>query len=273
MNNPNRIRLIAIASGIFVVLLVSWSSITYTIPSGYAGLVFRTFSGGIDTTETPMGQGFHFKAPWDRIVAYEVRQKESQQKLSVLSSNLLKIELDMTVFHEPVLSNLGSLEVERGRGYEEDVIVPSVRSVSREVIAKYLPEEINTSKREQIQVEIQNRLREKLAANFIQLNDVLIRNIRLPQTLEEAIERKLQQEQESLEYEFRLEKESKEADRKRIEAAGIRDFQDIVSEGISDELLRWKGIEATQMLAESPNSKIVVVGSGDDGLPIILGNN
>ena len=120
---------------------------------------------------------------------------------------------------------------------------------------------------------IQDRLREKLASNFIQLNDVLIRNIRLPQTLEEAIERKLQQEQESLEYEFRLEKETKEAERKRIEAEGIRDFQEIVSEGISDELLRWKGIEATQKLAESPNSKVVVVGGGEDGLPIILGNN
>ena len=135
-----------------------------------------------------------------------------------------------------------------------------------------MPEEINTSKREQIQIEIKDRLREKLSSNFIQLNDVLIRNIRLPKTLEQAIERKLQQEQESLEYEFRLEKESKEAERKRIEAAGIRDFQAIVSEGISDELLRWKGIEATQNLAESPNTKIVVVGGGEDGLPIILGN-
>ncbi len=273
MNNPARMRLIAIGSGIFIAFLISWSSITVTIPSGHAGLIFRTFDGGIKPTEVPMGQGFHFKAPWDRIVVYEVRQNESQQKLSVLSSNLLKIELDMTVFHQPVLSDLGALEVERGRGYEENVIVPSVRSVSREVIAKYLPEEINTSKREKIQDEIQDRLREKLAANFIQLNDVLIRNIRLPQTLEAAIERKLQQEQESLEYEFRLEKESKEAQRKRIEAEGIRDFQDIVSEGISDELLRWKGIEATQNLAESPNTKVVVVGGGEDGLPIILGNN
>jgi regulator of protease activity HflC (stomatin/prohibitin superfamily) len=267
------IRLVALVSGLFVALLISWSSISYTIPSGFAGLVFRTFSDGINPDEAPVGQGFHFKAPWDRVVIYEIRQKEMQQKLDVLSSNLLKIQLDMTVFHEPVREALGALEIERGRDYEDAVIVPSMRSVSREVFAKYLPEEINTSKREQIQVEIEERLREKLASNFIQLNDVLIRNIRLPQTLEEAIERKLQQEQESLEYEFRLEKETKEAARKRIEAEGVRDFQDIVSEGISDELLRWKGIEATQNLASSPNTKIVVVGGGDDGLPIILGNN
>lgn len=271
--SPRSLRLIAVVSGLFVALLISWSSLTYTIPSGYAGLVFRTFSGGINPSETPVDQGFHLKAPWDRVVTYEVRQKEVQQKLDVLSSNLLKIQLDMTVFHQPVYENLGALEIERGRGYEDAVIVPAMRSVSREVFAKYLPEEINTSKREEIQIEIQDRLREKLESNFIQLNDVLIRNIRLPQTLEEAIERKLQQEQESLEYEFRLEKETKEAERKRIEAEGIRDFQEIVSEGISDELLRWKGIEATQKLAESPNSKVVVVGGGEDGLPIILGNN
>ena len=272
-NPPRNLRIVALISGLFVALLISWSSITFTIPSGYAGLVFRTFSGGINADEEPMGQGFHFKAPWDRVVTYEVRQKDVQQKLDVLSSNLLKIQLEMTVFHQPVYEALGALEIERGRGYEEAVIIPAMRSVSREVFAKYLPEEINTSKREEIQIGIQERLREKLASNFIQLNDVLIRNIRLPQTLEEAIERKLQQEQESLEYEFRLEKETKEAERKRIEAEGIRDFQEIVSEGISEELLRWKGIEATQILAESPNSKVVVVGSGKDGLPIILGNN
>ena len=271
--SPRSLRLIALISGLVVALLISWSSITYTIPSGYAGLIFRTFNGGINPAEAPIGQGFNFKAPWDRIVVYEVRQKEVQQKLDVLSSNLLKIQLDMTVFHEPKRENLGALEIERGRGYEEAVIIPSMRSVSREVFAKYLPEEIKTSQREEIQLEIERLLREKLASNFIQLNDVLIRNIRLPKTLEEAIERKLQQEQESLEYEFRLEKETKEAQRKRIEAEGIRDFQDIVSEGISDELLRWKGIEATQNLAESPNTKVVVVGGGEDGLPIILGNN
>ncbi|MDO7741758.1 MAG: prohibitin family protein, partial [Flavobacteriales bacterium] len=114
---------------------------------------------------------------------------------------------------------------------------------------------------------------EKLSENYLRLNDVLIRNIRLPKTLEAAIERKLQQEQESLEYEFRLEKASKEADRMRIEAEGIRDYQAIVSKGISQELLKWKGIEATSALANSPNTKVVVIGSAKDGLPLILGDN
>ena len=148
-----------------------------------------------------------------------------------------------------------------------------MRSVSREVIAKYLPEEFNTTRRDEIQSEIDERMREKLGENYLQLNDVLIRNIRLPRKLEEAIERKLQQEQESLEYEFRLDKAAKEAERMRIEAEGIRDYQEIVSRGISQELLKWKGIEATSALANSQNTKVVVIGSAKDGFPLILGDN
>ena len=195
------------------------------------------------------------------------------EALEVLSSNLLKINMDMTVFTQPQYDKLGYLEIERGRNYEEKVIRPAMRSVAREVIAKYLPEEFNTTKREQIQLEIKEQLASKLAENYIQLNDVLIRNIQLPVTLEKAIERKLQQEQESLEYEFRLEKAQKEADRLRIEAAGIRDFEEIISKGLSDKLLKWKGIEATKEIAKSNNSKVVIVGGGEGGLPIILGND
>ena len=268
-----RFRGLLVALVVLLPVLIFWNTLTVTIPSGYAGLVFHTFGGGVDTTEAPMMSGFHFKAPWNKVYEYEIRQKERMENLSVLSSNLLKIEMDMTIFYQPNLASLAKLEIERGRNYEDKVITPAIRSVAREVIAKYLPEEFNTTKREEIQLEIEQELSDKLGNNFIQLNDVLIRNIRLPRTLEEAIERKLQQEQESLEYEFRIEKASKEAARKRIEAEGIRDFQEIVSSGISEELLKWKGIEATAELASSTNAKVIVIGSGDDGLPLILGGN
>ena len=271
--NPANMRRLLYLVIAFAPVLLLWGSLTVTIPSGYAGLLFHTFGDGIDPSEDPMSSGFHFKAPWNKVYEYEIRQKERMERLEVLSSNLLKIEMDMTVFYQPDFSQLGLLEIERGKNYEEKVVVPAMRSVAREVIAKYLPEEFNTTKREEIQDEIDERMRLKLSENYLQLNDVLIRNIRLPKKLEEAIERKLQQEQESLEYEFRLEKASKEAERMRIEAEGIRDYQEIVSRGISQELLKWKGIEATSALANSPNSKIVVIGSAKDGLPLILGNN
>jgi prohibitin 1 len=271
--NPARVRGLMIAAIIVGPILLLWGSLTVTIPSGYAGLIFHTFSNGVDTTETPLGSGFHFKTPWNKVYEYEIRQKERMERIEVLSSNLLKIEMDLTVFYQPQFENLGLLEIQRGRSYEEKVVVPAMRSVAREVIAKYLPEEFNTTRRDEIQSEIDARMREKLSENYLRLNDVLIRNIRLPKTLEAAIERKLQQEQESLEYEFRLEKASKEADRMRIEAEGIRDYQAIVSKGISQELLKWKGIEATSALANSPNTKVVVIGSAKDGLPLILGDN
>ena len=271
--NPANMRRLLYFILAFAPILILWGSLTVTIPSGHAGLLFHTFGNGIDPAEEPMNSGFHFKAPWNKVYDYEIRQKERMERLEVLSSNLLKIEMDMTVFYQPDFNQLGLLEIERGKNYEEKVVVPAMRSVAREVIAKYLPEEFNTTKRDEIQAEIDERMREKLSENYLQLNDVLIRNIRLPKKLEEAIERKLQQEQESLEYEFRLDKASKEAERMRIEAEGIRDYQEIVSRGISQELLKWKGIEATSALANSPNSKVVVIGSAKDGLPLILGDN
>ena len=277
MNTPTqkekaRIRMMAMVLLTVLPVILLWSSLTVTVDSGHAGLTFHTFGNGVDPEAEPMSSGFHFKAPWDEVYQYEIRQQEIFEHLEVLSSNLLKITMDMTVFYQPTYDKLGYLEVERGHLYEAKVIQPAMRSVAREVIAKYLPEEFNTTKREEIQLEIENRLSEKLADNYIQLNDVLIRNIKLPATLEQAIERKLQQEQESLEYEFRIEKASKEADRKRIEAEGIRDFQNIVSQSINDDLLQWKGIEATTELSHSENAKVVVIGAGDKGLPLILGD-
>jgi prohibitin 1 len=268
-----RIKLIVVSALIILPVIILWSSLTYTIDSGHGGLVFHTFGNGVNPETQAVSSGFHVKAPWDKIYEYEIRQQELFENLEVLSSNLLKIKLDMTVFYQPTYDKLGYLETERGSRYESKVIQPAMRAVAREVIAQYLPEEFNTTKREEIQLEIENRLEEKLANNYIQLNDVLIRNIELPLTLQQAIERKLQQEQESLEYEFRIEKASKEAERKKIEAEGIRDFQNIVTQSITDKLLQWKGIEATTILAESNNAKVVVIGSGENGLPLILGGN
>lgn len=276
-NSPNidikKVRPFVIFGIILVILLISWSRITVTIPAGHAGLVYRTFSGGIAEDGGYLGQGFHLIAPWNHVVIYETRQQETTVSMTALSSNLLDIKLDVTIFHEPIIDQLGSLEVRRGSDYIDRVVIPAMRAVTRENIARYLPEELNTTKREEIQMEVEEQMRNRLNENFIQLNDVLIRNIELPEKLRASIERKLQQEQESLEYEFRIEKAQKEAERKRIEATGIQDFQEIVSKSITEDLLRWKGIEATETLSQSPNAKVVVIGSGKDGLPIILGNN
>jgi prohibitin 1 len=270
--NVKRIRSIVIAVVLVIVVIFTFSKASVTIESGHMGVLYSQFGGGVDADAEALGAGFHIIAPWNHVIIYEVRQQEeSQAKMPVLSKNLLDIKLDITVLFEPMKSKLGYLEIEKGKDYQEKFIVPSIRSVTREVIANYLPEEINTTKREQIIEEIREQVSLKLADHYVQLTDVLIRNIELPAKLRESIERKLQQEQESLEYEFRIEKASKEAERMKIEAEGVRKFQEIVTQSITPDLLKWKGIEATIELAKSPNSKVVVIGGGDGGMPLILG--
>jgi regulator of protease activity HflC (stomatin/prohibitin superfamily) len=257
---------------IAVIFLLSVGKFWVTIDSGYSGVLYR-LTTGVDVDEPAYGQGLHIILPWNKMHVYEIRQAEKTETMNVLSVNLLEIGLDITTFYQPDINKLGYLDVERGMGYDTKVVIPVMRSVVREVIAKYLPEEINSTKREIIKKEIMDEATATLADNYVQLNDILIRNINLPEKLKSSIEKKLQQEQEALEYEFKIDKERLEADRKRIEAQGIQDFQKIITQSINDKLLRWNGIEATLKLAESNNAKVIVVGSGKDGLPLILGGN
>ena len=257
---------------IAVIFLLSVGKFWVTIDSGYSGVLYR-LTTGVDVDEPAYGQGLHIILPWNKMHVYEIRQAEKTETMNVLSVNLLEIGLDITTFYQPDINKLGYLDVERGMGYDTKVVIPVMRSVVREVIAKYLPEEINSTKREIIKKEIMDQATATLADNYVQLNDILIRNINLPEKLKSSIEKKLQQEQEALEYEFKIDKERLEADRKRIEAQGIQDFQKIITQSINDKLLRWNGIEATLKLAESNNAKVIVVGSGKDGLPLILGGN
>lgn len=255
-----------------IALLVMFLKSFVTIDAGEAGVLWKRFGGGVVTDEPPMGEGFHLVAPWNDVQIYEVRQQEYFDQMKVLSSNGLDIQLDATAWYLPNIEKLGFLHKEKGVNYLERVVRPALRSATREVVGRYTPEQIYSSKRAIIQAEIHEETKKILDGQFIQLNNVLVRDVTLPQTIKEAIERKLRQEQESLEYEFRLVKASKEAEKVRIEAQGKADANRILSASLNDKILRDKGIEATLKLAESPNSKVVIVG-GKDGMPLILGNN
>jgi len=158
-----------------------------------------------------------------------------------------------------------------GPNYVEVLIEPNVRAAIREATASHTANALYTGEREMVAKQIFDELYNLLGQRGFVVESVLLRDIQLPATLKASIESKQQAEQESLAMSFRLQKEKQEAERKRIEAAGVRDFQQIVAQGISTQLLEWKGIEATEMLAKSPNAKIVVIGSGKNGLPLILG--
>ncbi|MDC6388582.1 prohibitin family protein [Maribacter sp. PR1] len=258
---------------IFIVLVILISKSAVTIGSGEAGVLYKTFGDGVVTDEPPMGEGFHLVAPWNKVFIYEVRQQEVFEKMNVLSSNGLDIKLDASAWFQPKYDELGKLHQEKGEDYIQRVLLPTIRSAARSVVGRYTPEQLYSSKRDAIQMEIFEETKKIVDDEYIQLNEILVRDVTLPPTIKEAIERKLRQEQESLEYEFRLVTASKEAEKVRIEAQGKADANRILSASLNDQILRDKGIDATLRLSESPNAKVIVVGGGDSGLPLILGNN
>ncbi len=271
MDKLPKIALPAVFVIILLIILISKSAVT--IKSGEAGVLYRTFDNGVVTDEPPLNEGFHIVAPWNKVFVYEVRQQEVFEKMKVLSSNGLDIQLDASAWFQPDYPQLGKLHQEKSEMYKERILLPAIRSAARSVVGRYTPEQLYSSKRDAIQVEIFEETRNIVQDQYIQLNEILIRDVTLPPTIKEAIERKLKQEQESLEYEFRLVTASKEAEKVRIEAQGKADANKILSASLTDKILRDKGIDATLKMAESPNTKVVVIGSGGDGLPLILGNN
>lgn len=257
---------------IAIVLIIVLAKSAITIGSGEAGVLYKTFGGGVVTDEAPLGEGFHIVAPWNKVFVYEVRQQEILEKMNVLSSNGLDIKLEASVWFQPDYANLGKLHQEKSEMYKERVLLPAIRSAARSVVGRYTPEQLYSSKRDAIQQEIFEETKKIVEDQYIQLNEVLVRDVTLPPTIKDAIERKLKQEQESLEYEFRLVTAAKEAEKQIIEAQGKADANRILSASLTDKILQDKGIEATIKLSEFTNSKVIVIGSGDSGMPIILGN-
>jgi len=270
MEKLPKVALPFIIGAIILVVILAKSAVT--IDSGEAGVLFKTFGEGVVTDEPPMGEGFHIVAPWNKVYVYEVRQQELFEKMKVLSSNGLEILIDASAWYQPVYNDLGNLHQTLGQNYLERVIMPSIRSAARSVVGRYTPEQLYSSKRDAIQIEIFQETKKILDKQYVQLNEVLVRDVTLPIPIKEAIERKLKQEQESLEYEFRLVTAAKEAEKVIIEAEGKAESNRILSASLTDKILQDKGIDATMKLADSPNSKVIVIGSGDSGLPIILGN-
>jgi regulator of protease activity HflC (stomatin/prohibitin superfamily) len=271
MDRLNKIGLPVVLTVLFVFIVLMKSAVN--IGYGEAGVLFKTFGGGVVTDEPPLGEGFHIIAPWNKVTLYNVKQQEVfESQMQVLSSNGLEISLDVSVLYQPKADELGLLHQTKGSNYLDIVIVPNIRAVARSVVGRYTPEQLYSTKRDAIESEIYDELKKGVEAQHVQINDVLVRDVTLPNTIKQAIERKLSQEQMSLEYEFKLESARKEAEKVRIDAQGKADANRILNSSLTTNILRDKGIEATTKLAESPNSKVIVIGSGKDGLPIILGN-
>ncbi|MUU77151.1 prohibitin family protein [Winogradskyella endarachnes] len=254
---------------IILVILVAKSAVT--IGPGEGGVLFEPLGDGINTERT-YGEGFHIVAPWNDMIVKKVRQQSISENMNVLSVNGLDITVSGTIWFEPEYKNLGKLIQTKGEDYIEELLNPAINAAAKSVVGRYTPEQLYSSKRDIIELEILEEVRNELDGQFVNVKRVLVENVKLPTTIKDAIERKLKQEQESLEYEFRLVTAKKEAEKVIIEAQGKADANKILSASLTDKILQDKGIEATVKLSESPNSKTIIIGSGESGMPIILGN-
>jgi len=242
-----------------------------TVESGHRGIVFKTVGGG--TSKELLGEGMQLIPIWNYVIQYDTRVHEMKEQLIVLSSNGLTLRVDASVRFRPKPDELFELQTQIGPDYDQKVIAPIVRSEARKVFGRYQPEEIYSTKREEIERQIYDEVLKALAGKHVIVEAVLVRDVDLPETIKTAIADKLAEEQRAQKMRFTLDRERQEAQRKQIEAEGIAKYQSIVRQGLTQEYLQYKGIEATMRIAESSNSKVVIVGAGKSGLPLILGGD
>jgi prohibitin 1 len=250
----------------FVVAILLYASIA-SVQSGHVGVL--TLFGRV--TGEVLAEGIHVVNPFKINHEMSIRTQEIKESASVPSSEGLVMNLDTSLIFHLNPERAADVYQKIGPNYMEVLIEPNLRAGIREATAAHTANALYTGEREMVAKQIREQLSELLTQRGFLVESILLRDIQLPMTLKASIESKQQAEQEALAMSFRLQKERQEAERKRIEAQGIRDFQQIVAQGISAQLLEWKGIEATENLAKSANSKIVVIGNSKNGLPLILG--
>ncbi|HDZ40066.1 MAG TPA: prohibitin family protein [Bacteroidetes bacterium] len=256
---------------IIVLLLIFGSRMFYIIRPGERAVIFNTLTGVLDN-ENIVGTGLRAIAPWNTLYKYDVKEQKAEETMDVLDKNGLSINVDVTVRFNPAYDRIGYLHEVFGANYVNRLVIPEVRSTVRQVTGRYTAEEIYSTMRSEVERAIIDETALILGKNNIEMKALLIRSIGLPPDIKKAIESKLTREQEALAMRYINERERLEAERKLIEAEGIANYNRMISASLTDRILTQKGIDATLKLAESPNAKIVIVGSGDNGLPLILGN-
>lgn len=260
--------IVLVAFGVAFALL--WNRIVITVQSGEAGVLYRWVSG----TEMNQiyGEGLHLIWPWNHMYIYNVRLQTRERNYTMLTKDGLPVDLQIAVRYQPDLRLLPLLHVTVGPEYLEKIVFPETEAVLRRAVGQYTPEQVYTSKRGFLESIVISSLT-SVEDRYVIVDDVLVRNVELPEAVRLAIENKLTLSEQQKAYTYRIEIEQKEAERKAIEAEGIRKYQDIIKKSLTEDLLRWQGVQATKDLASSSNSKTVVIGAGKDGMPLILGGD
>jgi prohibitin 1 len=252
--------------GLILLVILVFSSVV-SIPTGNVGVL--TLFGRV--TGEALGEGIHLINPLKAVQRLSIQTQSLKETANVPSNEGLILALDTSLLFHLDRARAADVYQKVGANYAEKIVEPTTRAAIRAATSAHTANALYTSARELVQQQIQDELTTQLALRGVIVENVLLRDVQLPAMLKSSIEAKQQAEQDALRMSFILQKEKQEAERKRIEAQGIADFQKIVAQGISPQLLEWKGIEATEKLAMSANSKVVVVGNAKNGLPLILG--
>lgn len=259
-----------IAGVVLLLLLVAAGCMTKSIGAGEQGVKYSHFSG--TNLAESYGEGFHVFWPWEQMIDYDVRVNNMDEEIEVLSSNGLTIRMDLSVRYRPRVSELPQLHTTFGQDYYERLVQPEMRSVSRQVVGQFTPEELYSTRRIELQETIESNLREEVGSRFVDVEAVLIRDIGLPDQIRRAIENKLEEEQRVEQARLSIQRAEQEAERKRVEARGDADRAAIIAQSMTPSFLQFQGIQATRELAQSSNAKVVIIGGGENGLPVILGD-
>ena len=282
---PSVVIYLMVATLVGVVL---YPHMVITVPSGYVGVLWKRFGGGTVLDPRRLkNEGFNLILPWNKVFLYDLRLQSFTESYNAISSDGVSLTATVIVRFRLQRDSVPVIHQAVGPDYVKVLAMPGIGSLTREVIAQYTAEQVYSTARQEIQDKIRSLVEARLSEKMMEhegeeesyrvsmrdtfiLYDVLVTGIELPAAIVAAINRKTEQYYIAEEYKFRVEREKRESERKKIEAEGIREFQQIVSQGISDSYLRWRGIEATLQLSQSTNSKVVIIGGGKDGLPIIL---
>lgn len=259
--------------GLLIIFLIMFGNRMFIIlQPTEKGVVFHRFGNGLDVDHI-YSEGLSVMMPWNEMLRFDISEQRLEESMDVLSSNGLSIQVDVSVRFRPKPEEVGRLYQKFKSDYTGTLVRQELRSAVRRIIGRYTAEELYSTKREEIEKTISEITFEIFDRNFVDLRALLIRSVKLPTSIQDAIETKLKQEQEFLAYQFKLQKEKSEAQRKKIAAEGESEANKIINNSLTEALLKMRGIEATTDLAKSANAKVIVIGSGKDGLPLILGNN
>ena len=263
-------RIIFLIAFIIVVIIILKNIFVILQPTE-RGIVFRKLSSGLDV-ENVRTEGLNLMAPWNDMIIFDVSEQQIEETMDVLSVDGLSISLDVSIRFRPKEQEIGLLYQNFRQNYIENLIRPELRSEVRRIIGKYTPEQLYATKRQEIEDAIMQSTEKRLDSNHVQLTALLFRSIKLPDKIKQSIEEKLTADQESQKREYLQQIAEKDAQIRITEAKGKAEANRILNASLTNNILREKGISATEALVNSQNSKVVIIGSGKDGLPIILGD-